>query len=306
MEYTDLVSVIIPTYNCGKYIERAINSVLSQTYKNFELIIVDDCSTDNTSDILSSQAYSSLENFIVLKNDVNKGVGITRKVGLEKANGKYVTFLDADDYLVQNFLEVNMSLIKQQDSDMTYTSVGLVSPLGQYKVINVGNFFIEGEATLNIFFWSEMNFLTGKMFKTELLRNTKWSEKRIGEDVQTLFYIMYDAKKVRSFPYVGYMHICREGSLLFNGQNQETLTETEKLGQSFYSFCHNCLAEIDMLEFLKERNDEKIYKPMYVDYFNKVKKTREFIKDGTLPYELYLKNKELWDEIDSYYPHEND
>lgn len=293
-----MVTIIIPTFNSANYIEKAINSVLNQTYKDIEIVVVDDCSTDNTIEILSK--YENISNFKIIKNTENVGVGISRKIGINNANGEYITFLDSDDFILKDFIEISLKLAKQQDSDVVYTSVGILSPTNQLKVIQVGDFFSENEAKLNIFFWCEMNFITGKLFKTELLKKCHWSERRIAEDVQTLFYIMYEANKVRSFPYVGYIHVCREGSLM--AYNSKEIKEEDNLDYSFHNFCYNCIAEKEMLEFLINKNDKILLKPMYESYFNKIKKTREYIKNKTLPYDVYAKNKHLWDIVDNFYP----
>ena len=200
-----MVTVIIPTYNSSKFIEKAIESVINQTYKDIEIIVVDDCSTDDTCQIL--QKYEQLPNFKLIVNESNTGVGIARKIGINNAKGEYITFLDSDDYLLNDFIDVNLQLIKEHDSDVVYTSVKVLSPDNKVKIVQVGNNFAQNEATLNIFFWCQMNFLTGKLFKTNLLKKCKWSERRVAEDVQTLFYIMYEAKKVRSYPYIGYVHV---------------------------------------------------------------------------------------------------
>ena len=89
-----LVSVVIPTYNCGKYICDAVKSVLSQTYKNIEIIIVDDGSTDNTKEALRSYVYNKQIRYIYQKN---KGPAASRNLGVEKAEGDFIAFLDADD-----------------------------------------------------------------------------------------------------------------------------------------------------------------------------------------------------------------
>lgn len=296
-----MVTVVIPTYNSTQYIEKAINSVLEQTYKDIELIIVDDCSTDNTVKFIEDK-FKDIPNLKIIRNKKNVGVGISRKIGINNANGEYITFLDSDDYLLKDFVQMNLALIKQHDSDMVYTSVGVLSPTYQFKPIEVGDYIAENEGTLTLFFNSQMNFLTGKLFKTDLVRNCQWSERRIAEDVQTLFYIMYEAKKVRSYPYVGYIHVCREGSLM--GFDSAKMDEQENLNHSFHNFCYNCIAEKEMLEFLMAKNDTKILPQMYEAYFNKVKQTREFIKNKTLPKEIYKQNKHLWKIVDDFYPKE--
>lgn len=90
------VSVITPAYNCEKFLKSTIQSVLNQTYQNWEMIIVDDGSTDNTYSLALEYAKQD-ERIKVLKNKENSGIGFTRNVAIENANGRYLAFLDADD-----------------------------------------------------------------------------------------------------------------------------------------------------------------------------------------------------------------
>lgn len=100
------ISIITPTYNRAWCIERAIQSVLNQTYKNWELIIIDDGSTDNTKEIIKPYLKDKRIKYFYQKN---KGVNIARREGIKKATGKYVTFLDSDDELKRNALELMSS-----------------------------------------------------------------------------------------------------------------------------------------------------------------------------------------------------
>lgn len=102
-----LFSIIIPTYNREKTIERAIDSCLTQTYENFEVIIVDDCSTDNTIELVKN--YSD-ERVRLIQNEVNSERCITRNNGIKVANGKYIIFLDSDDY----FLPIHLETFKKE------------------------------------------------------------------------------------------------------------------------------------------------------------------------------------------------
>lgn len=105
------VSVIIPAYNVEKYIYRAIESVLHQTYLNIELVIVDDGSTDNTWNIIKK--YMSQDSRIIAETQKNKGVSAARNLGLSLSNGKFVTFLDSDDWLEPDAISYLMEMSKQ-------------------------------------------------------------------------------------------------------------------------------------------------------------------------------------------------
>ena len=98
------VSVIMPAYNADKYISDSINSVLNQSYKNIELIIVDDKSTDNTAQI--AQYYASMyPNIKVIINSENSLAGYSRNVGVYHSSGEYIAFIDADDIYREDYLE---------------------------------------------------------------------------------------------------------------------------------------------------------------------------------------------------------
>lgn len=106
-----LVSVVMPTYNCGKYIAQSIDSVLDQTLKDWELQIVDDCSTDNTMQVLTPylEKYSQIHYYRLPKNG---GPAVARTEAIERSNGKYVAFLDSDDLWYPNKLEKQIAFLK--------------------------------------------------------------------------------------------------------------------------------------------------------------------------------------------------
>ena len=104
-------SIIVPTYNREKYIIKCIDSVLDQTYDNFEVIIIDDGSTDNTENLVKKYQDKRIKYF---KNE-NHGIGYSRNFGINKAKGDYIFFLDSDDYLEENMLEEVLNNIKNHD-----------------------------------------------------------------------------------------------------------------------------------------------------------------------------------------------
>ena len=109
--------------DAGKYISETIDSVINQTYKNWELILVDDCSVDNTSEIIKEyrQKDSRIKYF---KLDKNSGVaGIPRNFGIEKAKGNFIAFIDADDIWLPEKLEKQMQFMQQTNADLVYTNI---------------------------------------------------------------------------------------------------------------------------------------------------------------------------------------
>lgn len=283
-----MVSVIIPTYNNKQTIERAIRSVVMQTYTDWELIIVNDKSTDGT--LAICDRYASLyPNIHIINNTENVGAGIARQVGLKEVKGDFVTFLDSDDLLMADFLYQSMELQKQHDSDIVYTSYMIVYPQGIQQVIPAGDFIMEGEATVQLHFIQEKKFLTGKIFRTSLLGEIPWSDKRVGEDVQTLFFATYMARKVRSSSYSGYVHCFREGSLLADAPY-------------FFCYCGSTIAEHEIIDFLIEHGEERLWKYLLTFSVNNYNVIQAKIKEGKEITSKDVKNNhEQWKQIQKWF-----
>lgn len=114
----DLVSVIMPSYNTGKYIGESIKSVLNQTYGNLELIIVDDCSTDDTDKVVSGFKDERIK---YVKNEKNCGAAISRNIALKSAKGKWIAFLDSDDLWEKDKLEKQLDFMIKNGYGMSYS-----------------------------------------------------------------------------------------------------------------------------------------------------------------------------------------
>ena len=112
-----MISIIIPVYNVEKYLHICINSVLKQTYGDFEAICIDDASTDSSPEILEYFAQKD-SRIKIIKNETNKGLGPSRNVGIEAAKGKYILFLDSDDWYSFNTLETLVEEVEKNDSEV--------------------------------------------------------------------------------------------------------------------------------------------------------------------------------------------
>lgn len=115
----ELVSIIMPSYNTAKYIAETVQSVLAQTYQNWELIIVDDCSTDDTDEVV--RPYLSDSRIKYLKNEKNSGAAVSRNRALREAQGKWIAFLDSDDLWMPEKLEKQVSFMKENGYHFSYT-----------------------------------------------------------------------------------------------------------------------------------------------------------------------------------------
>ena len=125
-----LISIIMAAYNAEKTIEQAINSVLSQTYTNFELLVVNDCSTDRTAELVKSIAAKD-SRVRLISNVKNNGVSYTRKHGLEEAKGSWIAILDSDDAWAPKKLEKQIDLQRRTNADLLFTGSAFMDSDGQ-------------------------------------------------------------------------------------------------------------------------------------------------------------------------------
>ncbi len=124
-----LVSVIMPTYNCGKFISETIKSIQAQTYDNWELIIVDDCSTDNTEEKVNALKKDKRIRYIKLKE--NSGAAVARTKSMQEANGEYMAFLDSDDIWLPEKLDKQIKFMKDNKYSFTCTSYEQINEKGE-------------------------------------------------------------------------------------------------------------------------------------------------------------------------------
>lgn len=125
-----LVSVVMPTYNCGKYIEEAIQSVINQSITDWELWIIDDCSNDNTEEIVKfyTDKYSSINYYKLIENG---GPAVARTEGIKRATGKYVAFLDSDDLWTSDKLEKQISFMESVGAKFSATAYAQMDESGK-------------------------------------------------------------------------------------------------------------------------------------------------------------------------------
>ncbi len=136
-----LVSIIMPSWNTGRFIGESIQSVLSQTYKKWELIIVDDCSTDNTDEIVASFDDERIRYF---RNDKNSGAALTRNKAMREARGEWIAFLDSDDLWMPEKLEKQLSFMKENGYTFSFTEYEKIDE--ESKPLNI---YVSGPEKVN-------------------------------------------------------------------------------------------------------------------------------------------------------------
>lgn len=156
MDGTSILSIIVPNYNNEKYIEKCLESILSQTYKNIEIVIIDDASTDKSIDIING--YKKKYSFIkVIYNKQNQGVTRNRDSAIKASIGNYITTLDSDDFYINNTkLEKEMKIIKinelkNKKNIIAFSNIVLVDTMGKELSVDTKNNIKEGNIFINLF-----------------------------------------------------------------------------------------------------------------------------------------------------------
>ncbi len=181
------VSVIMPVYNGENVIADAIKSVLNQSLPDFELIIIDDCSIDNTAIIVQRFARQN-EQIVFIRNDNNLGAATSRNIGCKRARGKYIAFLDCDDLWDTNKLDKQVSFMVENKSDLSYTSYEFMDKegchTGKYYYVPESisyNVILCSTVMINASIFKDYEFDNGYFHEDyrlwlELLRNGKKAE----------------------------------------------------------------------------------------------------------------------------------
>jgi glycosyltransferase involved in cell wall biosynthesis len=190
------ISVIIPVYNVEKYVRKSINSILEQTYKNYEIILIDDGSTDSSGKICDE--YASKYECIKVFHQKNSGQSVARNRGIEEASGKYICFLDSDDWYSNNALEEFVNLVNNYNVDISIINVfNTTKEENQYTAKNDIKVYEQTEALTQLFknasvFGTSCN----KLYKKELFDNIKFPPNRFWEDMYISFDILMENTQV--------------------------------------------------------------------------------------------------------------
>lgn len=220
----ELVSIIVPLYQAADTIQRCLDSIIEQSYKNIQIIIVDDGSTDGSGDICD--AYRKRDSRIVVIHTQNQGSVLARKEGLDRAEGEYIGFVDADDYIKPDMIMKMHRVIKDSGADFVHGwflseysngRVCEVSPYNKEYVICtesdreelIWEFFLNDETKLTPSMWS-------KIYKAEFVRrayNFLPSEQCFGEDYIFLLCCLATCKRIKIIDDCDYIYTIRKKSL---------------------------------------------------------------------------------------------
>lgn len=295
------ISVIVAVYNTEKYLDRCIESLLNQTYKNMELVIVEDCSTDSSRKLLKK--YKENKNIKVFYNRENRGLSYSRNYGLKKSTGDFIGYIDSDDYVEPDYYEKLMSSIKDNKSDIAICDIKLVDE--QTNKIQrckcYANDFDVYSVVNNGFAASACN----KLFKRKNIEKYPFAEGKVNEDIAVVIPTVIQAKKI-SYADTCYFYVQRGGSIqnskfsdkrfdIFDGVKTTLERIKNEQDYEFYknAIVYNQLILLLMFAIPKERNFIKRYK--FLKKFNELSKDYKIIKNTN--YLEYLENSKRINQI---------
>ena len=212
----DLITIVIPVYKVEKYLEKSINSVINQTYQNLEIILVDDGSPDNCPQIC--EKYAKKDNRIKVIHKENGGLSDARNAGIDIAKGKYITFIDSDDYVTDDYVEYMYNLIKQYNTKMSTCETQVVNI---EKDCNIENNFKENIEVLSkrdlfykILFAQKSDVSAySKLYETSLFDDIRYPKGVVYEDTATTYKLIEKCEKIATGNKKCYFYCTRPDSI---------------------------------------------------------------------------------------------
>lgn len=288
MKLNDIVSIIIPIYNSEKNIKKCLESIINQTYTNLEIILIDDGSTDNSIEIC--QEYK--DDRIKIYKEKNSGPSTARNLGLKQCNGKYIVFVDSDDYIEKNMIEIMLQKIKSDDYDICICGYYLVSNSLKKKI----NITINNKKNFKEIVFDYKNnvygYLWNKMFKKSSI------EKKFREDISICedeLFLLDNSNYIKSFTFVKeplYNYISNESSLInscvlsdkkiseldaliyiVNANVNRTTNNIKKC-----MFIHKYIYFLGIANKVQKRNIINKYKKTYLKYYKEILKSEMPLK----------------------------
>ncbi len=300
-----LISVIIPVYNVEKYIRRCVKSVLNQTYKEIEIILVDDGSTDNSGKICDELEKEDLR--IKTIHIKNSGAAKARNVGLDKAKGEYISFIDSDDWILPTFLERLLHECVENNADISKCEVidvkseqdiipNVEKKSDVYKPIDVLNKIYTERKFFNI-------AIMNKLYNKKIFDNLRFVEGIINEDEEILCKIILKANKIVVTNEILYCYFLSEKSVTrssFRKQNLDIMKcfdsriqqlqdkEYKEVLQQTYADYMKILGQLYYKVYTSEWEDRNKYLTEIKDKIKEIRKN-----NGENKYFSFIENVKL-------------
>ena len=228
----DLISIIVPVYNVEKYLKKCVESIINQTYKNIEIILVDDGSSDKSGDICDE--YKKLDNRIRVYHKENGGLSDARNYGIDKAKGKYIGFIDSDDYIKNDMYEVLYKAIKKYNADLSMCRViDCYNNIPEFDNSNSCCVSLDVVTAIKkVMEATEVSVhAVSKLYKKALFNNLRFENGRTTEDGIIMIELFSNCKVIAYDNSIEYYYIHRENSITttkFNERKYDVIYAYEK------------------------------------------------------------------------------
>lgn len=229
------ISVIIAVYNKEKYLHKCLDSIIAQNYKNLEIILINDGSTDRSKEIC--EEYEKKDNRIKLISTVNRGASSARNLGLDTAQGDYISFIDADDYISKDFYTYLYNYMIKYNADIVECNSVKVKEDNEY---NDESFYIPKTeeiiecnnigALIRLYgdeqeFYGKAIVVWNKLYKKEVLNNIRFEPGRIIDDESFTYKALYNCKKFITLRAGLYAYVYTEGSTMRSSISMRKINE---------------------------------------------------------------------------------
>lgn len=279
------ISVVVTAYNVGMWIGHCLTSILASSHKDLEVIVVEDCPTDNTHEIVSG--FASDKRVRVIENKENVGAGMSRRIGIQNSTGDYIITIDGDDYISEDYLEVLARKAEETGADIVGGGEHclLDEDINEYVEKCYGNMELSGIELMKKTFGRAIVFLNTKIVNRRLYEKVTYSGRRYIEDTQTLAELFYYANKVVFVDHCGYTYRQRADSLCHSAD-------------AFKDMLFRSLCAKDLLVFFNDKEAE--YRELFgVSLF--MEWANKLIASGSISTGNIEKYQKDWNEFTDFY-----
>ncbi|WP_270424946.1 glycosyltransferase family 2 protein [Anaerostipes hadrus] len=233
----DLISIVVPVYNVENYLDRCVKSIIAQVYTNIEIILVDDGSSDNSGKIC--EKWKEKDKRIIVIHKKNGGLSSARNAGIEIAKGKYIAFVDSDDYISKNMYSELYRVLKQNNSDIAICGRKYVWDNGKrycrYHYDKRIENYSSKEAIREMNSFRKFDMAAwDKLYRTSLFENIRFPEGKLSEDYYIMYKLFLKSKKVVYYAYPLYYYY----------QRQNSITKNKKINFDFINAAYDQMIEV--------------------------------------------------------------
>ncbi len=272
---TLMISIIIPVYNCEKYIEKCIKSVCDQSYKEFELLIVNDGSTDNTPNIC--EALAAEDSRIKVFNTPNGGVSKARNFGIDKARGELITFIDGDDTVPSNYLSELYNAV--QSADVSVCDIVCIRDGNEVSRFSCNENSIDKSEAIKLLLSRRAinSGPCGKLFKRQIVGDIRFPAMKTYEDILFVLEVFDKAQTVNCTDKTAYVYDVGTGGAM-SGYAKHPTTDVVTMAEK-------------VLEYIDKHTNELGFEPEYVTLSHVMQHLQGICENTTLTEEqIVLKN----------------